>query len=260
MRLEEKVVVVTGGGSSVGRAICRRAAAEGARVVVADRDEDAGHGVVEAIIEAGGTATFARVDVTDEAEIQAMVGDAILAYGTINGLVNGVSYRKDGDPMSTTREEWAQSVAHNLESAWLCARTCLPFLKAAGGGSLVHLAPTHIVRTMPKSFAYAASKGGLLAMSRAMAIDFGPYRVRSNVLITGFVQSDHTERRLRGTGEPETSFRRILSVHPLGRVGTPEDIARAATFLLSDDASFISGTSLMVDGGRSAVIQDLHDW
>jgi len=259
-RLDGKVMIVTGGGSSLGRAIAIRLAQEGGRVVVADKDETAGHPVVEAIQEAGGESTFARVDVTDEAEVQAMVGDAILAYGSLHGLVNAMSYRTSGDPLTVSREEWRNSIAHNLEAAWLCARTCAPFLKAAGGGSIVHLAPTHVFRTMPRAFPYAVSKGALLAMSRSMAIDFGPQGIRSNVLVTGYVQSDHTERRLRESADPEASFRRILSVHPLGRVGTPEDIARVATFLLSDDAAFITGADIIADGGRSAVIQDLHDW
>lgn len=260
MRLEEKVVIVTGGGSSLGRAIALRIVQEGGKVLVADKDEAAGHPVVEAIMESGGDATFAKVDITDESEIQAMVGDAILAYGCLHGLVNTTTFRAEGDPLTTARDDWRQSIAVNLEGAWLCARTCAPFLKAAGGGSVVHIAPTHVLRTMPRSFPYAVSKGALLTMSRSMAIDFGPQGIRSNVLVTGYIQSDHTERRLRESPDPEDSFRRILSVHPLGRVGVPEDIARAATFLLSDDATFITGASLVVDGGRSSVIQDLHDW
>ena len=259
-KLDGKVMIVTGGGSSLGRAIAIRIANEGGRVVVADKEEASGHPVVEAIQEAGGQSTFARVDLTNEAEVQAMVGDAILAYGSLHGLVNGMTYRASGDPLTVSKEEWDKSMSHNLEAAWLCARTCAPFLKAAGGGAIVHLAPTHVLRTMPRTFPYAVSKGALIAMSRSLAIDFGQQGIRSNVLITGYVQSDHTERELRESADPEAAFRRVLSVHPLGRVGKPDDVARACTFLLSDDASFVTGTTMVVDGGRSAVIQDLHDW
>ena len=259
-RLDDKVTVVTGGGSSVGRAIALKVAQENGRVVVADKDEDAGHAVVEAILEAGGEATFAPVDLSDEAAVQAMVGDAILAYGSLHGLVNGMSYRAQCDALTTSRKDWEDSVAYNLEAAWICARTCAPFLKAAGGGSIVHIAPTHVLRTMPRAFPYAVTKGALLAMSRSMAIDFGPQGIRSNVLVTGYIQSDHTERRLSESADPEASFRRVLSMHPLGRTGTPEDIAHVACFLLSSDAAFVSGATIVVDGGRSAVIQDLHDW
>jgi len=260
MRLAEKVIIVTGGGSSIGRAAALRIAQEGGRVVVADLEESAGHSVVEAVMEAGGEATFAAVDVMEEAAVQAMVGDAILAYGSVHGLVNAATFRATGDPLTTSNDDWRRSIGVNLEGAWLCARTCAPFLKAAGGGSIVHIAPTHVMRTMPRKFPYGVSKGALLSLSRAMAIDFGPQGIRSNVLVTGYVQSDHTERQLKESDDPEAAFRRVLSVHPLGRVGTPEDIARAAVFLLSDDATFVTGATLVVDGGRSAVIQDLHDW
>jgi NAD(P)-dependent dehydrogenase (short-subunit alcohol dehydrogenase family) len=113
---------------------------------------------------------------------------------------------------------------------------------------------------MPRSFPYAVSKGAILAMSRGLAVDFGAQGIRSNVIIPGYIQSDHNERRLQASADPEGNFRRILSVHPLGRVGTPVDVARAASFLASDESSFITGSVIVVDGGRSAVIQDLHDW
>lgn len=260
MRLKDKVAIVTGGGSSLGRAISLRFADEGARVVVADKDEAVGRQLVEAIIEGGREATFSPVDVTEESAIQAMVGDAIVAYGSLHVLVNAMSYRAHGDALGIERDEWQKSMALNLESAWLCSRYCAPFLKAAGGGSIVNLSSTHALRTMPRFFPYAVSKGALLAMSRALAIDFGPQGIRSNVIIPGHIQSDHTERDIQESSDPEGNFRRILSVHPLGRVGTPADVASAAVFLASDDAAFITGATLVVDGGRSAVIQDLHDW
>lgn len=260
MRLPNKVALITGGGSSLGRAIALKFAEEGARVVVADRDPAVGRQVVESILEAGREATYSAVDVTDESSIQAMVGDAIVAYGTLNIVVNCISYRTTGDALSVDREEWAKSLTLNLESAWLCSRYSAPFLKAAGGGALVHIASTHAQRTMPRQFPYAVSKGALVPMSRSMAIDFGPQGIRSNVIIPGHVQSDHTERLLQESADPEGNFRRVLSVHPLGRVGTPQDIASAALFLASDEAQFITGATLVVDGGRSAVIQDLHDW
>ncbi len=260
MRLKDKVAIVTGGGSSFGRAIAIRFAEEGARVVVADRDEAVGRLVVESILEAGHEATFSTVDVADESTIQAMVGDAIVAYGSLHVLVNALAYRTRSDALGIEREEWQKSLAMNLESAWLCARYCAPFLKASGGGAIVSIASTHALRTMPRHFAYGVSKGALLPLSRSLAVDFGPQRIRSNVIIPGYIQSDHTEREIQDSADPEANFRRVLSVHPLGRVGTPEDIANAALFLASEEAAFITGATLVVDGGRSAVIQELHDW
>ncbi len=260
MKLRDKVAIIAGGCSSFGRAIALRFAAEGARVVIADQDVESGNRMVESIQETRGEATFSTVDVTDEAAIQAMVGDAIVAYGSIHILVNATSYRCEGDALTISLEDWQKSHAINLESSWLCARYCAPFLKTAGGGSIIHLSSTHALRTMPRQFAYAVSKGGLLALSRSLAIDYGPHQIRSNVIVPGYIQSDHTERKLQSSSDPEANFRRILAAHPLGRVGVPEDVAKAAVFLAGDDASFITGSVLTVDGGRSAVIQELTDW
>lgn len=260
MNLNEKVALITGGGSAVGRAIAIHFARLGARVVVADNEESAGHEVVETVLASGGDATYSAVDVTDEDQVQSAVGDAIVSYGNLHIVVNAMSWRVAKDALTITREEWDLSLKRNLESAWLCSRYAAPFLKSAGGGALLHLAPTDVYRSMPRRFPYAVSKAGVLALSRNMAIDFGPQGIRSNVLVTGYIQSDHSERWIQGREQPEEAFRRILSAHPLGRVGTPEDVARAAAFLVSDEASFITGSVLVVDGGRSAVVQELHDW
>jgi glucose 1-dehydrogenase len=260
MALPGKVAIIVGGCSSIGRATALRFAREGARVVVADRDRERGGAVVESILDAGGDATFSEVDVTDETSIQSMVADAIVAYGTIHAVVNTASCRIEGDALSLDPDAWRKSLAVNLESSWLCARYAAPFLKSAGGGSLVHVASTHALRTMPRQFAYATTKGALLPMSRALAIDLGPQSIRSNVIIPGHITSDHTERRIASSQDPETAFRRVLAVHPLGRVGVPEDVAGMAHFLVSDDAAFVTGAAFLVDGGRSAVIQELYDW
>ena len=260
MTFDNKVALITGGGSTLGRACAVLLAELGARIVVADKDEQRAHETVRTVTEAGGEAAATIVDVTDEDQIQAMVGDAIVAYGSLNILVNNVTYRAEGDALTTESDDWRESVKVNLESPWLCARYAAPFLKSSGSGAIVHVAPSDIFRSMPRRLPYAVTKGGVPSLSRALAIDFGPQGIRSNVVVTGYIQSDHTERRLRQSVDPEEEFRRILSVHPLGRVGTPKDVAHAVAFLASDEASFITGTTVVVDGGRSAVRQDLHNW
>jgi NAD(P)-dependent dehydrogenase (short-subunit alcohol dehydrogenase family) len=259
MRLKDKVAVITGAGSSVGRAICGEFLREGARVVATDKDPEVGSMLAEALRECG-EVHFAECDLIEEERIQEMIGDAIMAFGSIDILVNAATVRIMGDAISVTHEEWKRALAVNLEAAWLCARYAIPFMKAAQGGAIVNVSSTHADRTMPRRFLHATLRAAVPAMSRSMAIDFGPQNIRVNTLMLGYIQADHHERRLQGSSNPEGDFHRILSVHPLGRVGTPEDAAKAAVFLASPDASFITGTTLVVDGGRSVVVQDLHNW
>jgi NAD(P)-dependent dehydrogenase (short-subunit alcohol dehydrogenase family) len=258
-RVEDRVAVVTGAGSSVGRAICRELVAEGARVVATDLDPDVGGPLVESLRETGDV-HFTPCDLSEEEAIQGMIGDAIMAFGSIDVLVNVATVRVPGDALSITREDWSKALAVNVEGAWLCARYAIPFMKAARGGAIVNVSSTHAERTMPRRFLNAMTRAAIPAMSRSMAIDFGPHDIRVNTVLLGYIQSDHHERRLKESSDPEADFHRILSVHPLGRVGTPEEAARAVVFLASPDASFITGATLVVDGGRSIVVQDLHNW
>ena len=259
-QLQGKVALVTGGGSTIGRAVCLAFAAEGARVVVADQDRDRADEVARTVVEAGGEAQVAAVDFREEEQIQSLLSDAIVSYGTLHVLLNGALVKHSGDPIGTSADAWRESLAINLESAWHCARFAAPFLKSSGGGSIIHLAPTDVLRSMPRRFPYSVSRAGILAMSRALAIDFGPQGIRSNVVLMGHIQSEETREELAGSADPDGDFRRALAVHPLGRVGTPEDVAAAAVFLASDAAAFVTGSVLTVDGGRSAVVQELHNW
>lgn len=259
MRLREKVAVITGAGSSVGRAICQEFLREGALVVATDRDPEVGSMLAESLRESG-EVHFAECDLTEEERIQEMIGDAIMAFGSIDVLVNAATVRIPGDAISITKDEWRRALAVNVEAPWLCARYAIPFMKAAQGGAIVNVSSTHSDRTMPRRFLHATMNAAIPAMSRSLAIDFGPQNIRVNTLLLGYIQSDHSERRLQASADPEADFHRILSVHPLGRVGTAEEAARGAVFLASSDASFITGATLVVDGGRSIVVQDLHNW
>jgi NAD(P)-dependent dehydrogenase (short-subunit alcohol dehydrogenase family) len=259
MRLKDKVAVITGAGSSVGRAICQEFLREGARVVATDRDPEVGVLLAEALRETGDV-HFAECDLAQEERIQEMIGDAIMAFGSIDVLVNAATLRIPGDAISVTHDEWRQVMAVNVEAAWLCARYAIPFMKAAQGGAIINVSSTHAERTMPRRFLHAVTRAAMPALSRSLAIDFGPQNIRVNTLLLGYIQSDHHERRLQASSDPESDFHRILSVHPLGRVGTPEEAARAVVFLASPDSSFITGATLVVDGGRSIVTQDLHNW
>ena len=259
MPLQGRTAIVTGAGSTVARAIVRAFAAAGARVVAADVDEDVAE-VVESVRSAGGEAHFTACDVADEDQVQALMGDAVLAFGGVDILVNAAVKRVEGDALSVTREDWASTMGASVEASWLCARYALPFMKSATGPSIVNLTSTHAERTMPRRFLHATSRAALLGMTRSMAIDFGRMGVRVNALMLGCIQTPRLERRLEKGSDPEDAFRRILAAHPLGRLGTPEEAAKAALFLASDASSFVTGATLVVDGGRSIVVQELHDW
>jgi NAD(P)-dependent dehydrogenase (short-subunit alcohol dehydrogenase family) len=259
MRLEGRTAVVTGAGSTVAKAIVRAFAASGARIVAADREENVSE-LVESVRAAGGEAHFAHCDASDEDQVQSLLGDAVMAYGGVDVLVNAAVRRVEGDALSVTREDWAAVFAANVEAAWLCARYALPFLKSSRGASIVNVTSTHAERTMPRRLLHATTRAAVLGMTRSMAIDFGPLGVRVNALMLGCIQTPRLERRLREGSDPEGRFRRILAAHPLGRLGTPEEAAKAALFLASDDASFVTGATLTVDGGRSVVVQELQDW
>jgi NAD(P)-dependent dehydrogenase (short-subunit alcohol dehydrogenase family) len=253
-----RVASVTGGGSGLGRAIALRLATEGASVIVADEDEDLGQSVVDAILEGRGLAAWSQLEAVEEGSIQSCVGEAIVNFGSVHLLVNGLTFQERRDALSTTLEIWDQAVAVNLEAAWLMARTCAPFMRAAGGGAMVHLAPLDVLSSASRSFALATTKGGLAAMNRALALDFGPDGIRSNLVIYGHIQSKELELLLEEQDDPEAAFRRLVAVHPLRRTGTIEEVAKAASFLLSNDSSFITGTSLIVDGGRTISRQDFQ--
>jgi glucose 1-dehydrogenase len=258
-RLSGRTAIVTGATSSVLRAVARAFAAEGARVVAADADESVA-AVAESIRAAGGEAHASVFDVSDEDQVQALMGDAVLAFGGVDVLVNGAVKRVEGDALSITREDWATTHAACVESAWLCARYALPFMKSSKGAAILNVTSTHAERTMPRRLLHATTRAALVGMTRAMAVDFGRMGVRVNALMLGCIQTARLDERLAQSSDPEGAFRRIVAAHPLGRLGTPEDAAKAAVFLASDDASFVTGSSLVVDGGRSIVVQELHDW
>jgi len=243
-RLESKVAVITGAASGIGRASAIRFAAEGASVVVADLDDVAGAALAEQI---GGA--HVHVDVASEASVRDLYHAAVAAYGGIDVLFNnaGISPPEDDSILTTDLASWQRVQDVNLTSVYLCCRYGIPHLQARGGGSVINTASfVAVLGSATSQISYTASKGGVLAMSRELAVQFAREGIRVNALCPGPVNTPLLQELF--AKDPERAARRLVHV-PMGRFAEPEEIASAALFLASDDASFVTATTFMVDGG-----------
>jgi NAD(P)-dependent dehydrogenase (short-subunit alcohol dehydrogenase family) len=238
-RLDGKRALVTGGGSGIGRAICRRFAAEGASVVVADIDGETAEAVAAEI-----GARSLQADVTVAADVERMVADA----GAVDVLVNNAGGGTADDILEIDEEEWDGDVELNLKSTYLCSKAVLPGMIERGGGVIVNIASVNGLAFFANE-PYSAAKAGIISLTRSMATRYGRHGVRAVAIAPGTIRSPIWQERVEK--EPEI-FERLVRWYPLGRVGEPEDVAAAAAFLASDDAAWITGDVLRVDGGLMA--------
>jgi meso-butanediol dehydrogenase / (S,S)-butanediol dehydrogenase / diacetyl reductase len=228
MRVQGKVIVVTGGASGIGQACVSVLRQEGAEVVVIDKDAQP------------------AVDVTDAPAVAAAMEEAARRYGAIHGLVNsaGIAIRRSVTELDDA--DWQRVLDVNLRGAFLCSRYAIPYMRE--GGSIVHLSSVVGITGVRNRAAYSASKGGLVALMRNMAMDYAERRIRVNCVCPGFVRTPFTAAIF---ADPEKKAR-LTELHPLGRLGEPEDIARAILFLISEESSWITGQAIAVDGGFSS--------
>jgi NAD(P)-dependent dehydrogenase (short-subunit alcohol dehydrogenase family) len=255
MRLENKVVLVTGGGSGIGRATAELFASEGAKVVVSDLHRAAAEETVEAISQAGGDAIAVTGDVSVSADAERMVSAATDGYGRLDVLVNsaGVSARNALPEGATPEQVWDRVMDVNLKGTYLVSWFAVPVMERSGGGSIVNLSSIMGLVGYPKGLGggfnpYVPSKGGVLQFTRNLAIDSASKSIRVNCICPGFVETNLTS----ALTEDEGRLRDLESRHPMGRLGRPEEIALAALYLASDESSFVTGTPLVVDGGYTA--------
>ncbi|MGZ9159802.1 MAG: SDR family NAD(P)-dependent oxidoreductase [Candidatus Limnocylindrales bacterium] len=249
MRLADKVTIITGGGSGMGRVAAKIFAGHGAKVVVAEYGEPAGQETVDMIRAEGGEASFIRTDVSNEADAQAMVDHAMSTYGRLDCLYNnaGVMPEADHSVTDTSVDVWDQVMAVNVRGVFLGCKYAIPAMDAGGGGSIINIASfVALIGCSVPQDAYTASKGAVLSLTRSLAVQFGPRGIRTNAICPGPVE---TPLLMDWLLKDEAAKQLRLARNPSGRFGKPEEIVHMAVYLASDESRWTNGASLVVDGG-----------
>jgi meso-butanediol dehydrogenase/(S,S)-butanediol dehydrogenase/diacetyl reductase len=248
MRLQNRVAIITGGGSGIGRATGLLFAKEGAKVVPADRYLDRAEETVKLIKDAGGEATAAEVDVADSAKVEAMVKQAVDAYGRIDILMNNAGISAGNDILTIDEETWDLNLNIVLKGVFLCSKAVLPGMIERNQGVILNISSVNGLYGIGEE-PYSAAKAGMINLTQNMAVKYGPKGVRVNCICPGSIETPIWGERVKE--EPQI-FEKLAKWYPLRRVGQPEDVASAALFLASDEASWITGAILPVDGGLTA--------
>lgn len=249
MRLHGKTALVTGGASGIGKATAELFAREGAQVAVADYRPD-GDEALRSIVAAGGRAIYVPVDVSDAVQVQRMVDAVLHAYGRIDILFNAAAVLLYGTVLETDEKAWDRVLSVNLKGTFLCCRAVLPHMIRQGKGSIINVASTVGAHdACANAAAYVTSKAGVTLLTKAMAIDHAKQGIRVNALVPGVTDTPMVRNALA----PE-ELEALAATAPIGRLGRPEELARAVLFLASDDASFVTGSAMYVDGGQTAKV------
>ncbi|THD82241.1 glucose 1-dehydrogenase [Aliigemmobacter aestuarii] len=253
-RLAGKTAIITGGAVGIGRACAERMAGEGAKVAIFDVLADEGRALADALTEAGHEAAFWPVDVTDEAAVKTAIDETAARFGGLNVLVNNAGI--SGAPKPTdqvTEAEWDRVQAVNVKGVFFGTKHAIPHLRAAGGGSIVNLSSIAGLIGVGGVSPYHASKGAVRLMTKNDAITYAPERIRVNSIHPGYIWTPMVENHLRATSDDlEAAKAAAGSVHPLGHMGEPDDIAWAVVWLASDEAKFVTGAEIAIDGGYTA--------
>ncbi|MDO8318177.1 SDR family oxidoreductase [Rhodoferax sp.] len=251
MRVQDKSIIVTGAGQGIGKGIAVRLAAEGAKVVVNDIDADLGESVVQEIVEAGGTASFVAADVTHSDQVKALVAAAVQRYGRLDVMVNNAGWTHRNRPaLEVSEDEFDKVYAVNVKSVYLATIHATPVFRAQGGGSFINIASTAGVRPRPGLTWYNGSKGAVITTSKSLAAELGPDNIRVNCINPVFNPETGLSAEFAGGPLTDERMAKFRATIPLGRFSTALDVANAVLYLASDEAAFISGVCIEVDGGR----------
>lgn len=248
MRLKDKIAIITGAGSGIGRGAALAFAREGAKVLVADWGEAAGQETVELIKKQGGEAMFVKVDVSNSANAANMVKQCLAEYGRVDILYNNAGILKMGAFHETAEADWDQTINVNLKGMFLCSKAVIPQMLKQGKGKIVNTASVAGLVAFDQLGPYCASKGGIIALTREMAVEYAPKKINVNCIAPGVIKTAMTKDMLN---DPAT-VKGFAASTPYPRLGEPEDIAMAAVYLASDESDFVTGEVLVVDGGWTA--------
>jgi NAD(P)-dependent dehydrogenase (short-subunit alcohol dehydrogenase family) len=243
-----KNVLISGGGSGIGHAICLRLAAEGANVILIDKDLQGGQAVEQELKQQNTKALFIQADITSEVDVEKVHNEATLFFGTIDVLVNNAGAAFAENYAMTTLENWNQDIALNLTGHYMLTRLFLPDMEVQGKGVITNISSVNGAQSFGNP-AYSAAKAGVISFTQTLAIEYGPKGIRANVVLPGTIETPVWQTRK--DSRPDV-FELVKGWYPVGRVGRPEDIAAAVAFLSADEASFVNGASLNVDGGLTA--------
>lgn len=251
-RVEGKTAIITGGAGGIGRATALLFSGEGAAVSVVDLDEQAGGELVREISASGGRAMFERCDVTRDNDCRRVVEHTVEQFGAIHILFNNAGIIRRASILEVSEREWDAVIAVNVKSIFLMSRLVIPIMAKAGRGSIINTASGWGLAGGAKAAAYCASKGAVILLTKAMAIDHGAQNIRVNAICPGDTDTTMLRNEAAQLGEQEGRFLADSAKRPLGRLGRPEEIAQAALYLASDESSFVTGTTLVIDGGGLA--------
>jgi NAD(P)-dependent dehydrogenase (short-subunit alcohol dehydrogenase family) len=248
MQLEGKVAIITGATEGIGKAISLLFAKEGAKITMVGRDEAKGKAAFENVRESG-EAIYFKADVSNSAQVRDMVEETVRRYGHIDVLVNNAAISPVGNIVDTSEETWDYVIDVNLKGVFLCSKYVIPHMTKNGGGVIINIGSVNSFMAMQNEAVYDTSKGGVLMLTKAIALDFAKVNIRANCICPGAIETPSVRAWFDSTPDPRKMRESIAAKHPVGRIGKPEEVARVALFLATDSASFVTGAAIPVDGG-----------
>ncbi len=251
-RLAGRSAFVTGAGQGIGRGIAAVLTAQGASLTIAEINSTTGQSAADELRAAGHRSQFAAVDICSESDIKAAIAAHKECFGGLDILVNNAGANQNYDASQMSVDEWEASMSLNLRGAWLCCKHALPIMAKQGGGVIINIASVHATMTTTNFFPYNVAKSGMLGLTRSLALDWGHRNVRVITVSPGWVRTQPVIDVFARAPDPEGEEERVSQLHPLKRIGEPENIGALVAFLASDEASYITGTEIVIDGGISA--------